>query len=68
MNPPPMPTLLELLTPLPPPPARVGYVRSPMCSICHVEPRAMLGNGKLDSYCSACRNIKSKKYYKKKPA
>lgn len=52
--PPPMPTLLELLTPLSPKPKPV-HVRKHTCASCNTAPRKLLASGRLDPYCVTCR-------------
>jgi hypothetical protein len=64
MNPPAMPTLLELLTP-PIQVLKMPVVRSPICK-CGINPRSVTAKGTLDAYCSGCRKARSKKYYKKR--
>jgi hypothetical protein len=65
MNPPPMPSLLDLLTPLPPRPEKVTQVRNYLCAGCNLEPRKLLSTGKLDAYCPQCRYEKNILYRNK---
>ena len=66
--PPPMPSFLDLLTPLKPHhnPRSMGYKVGdpiPVCRKCSTNTRWVRNSGVIDSYCVECRREANRKYY-----